>query len=115
MKTITQEKPKYDRKVQKFIKMFQCDSARISDINGKLFLIIGHKRNTKDDPGQWIDEKGEIRHWDYLLEQVVASGKSAKELMASAKQYKKFCGMTMGEYLNSLISKSIAKAKKITP
>lgn len=92
------------RLVRRFVRMFKCDTARITSPLGKHFLIIGHNRNTKDDPGAWMDEKGNRRDWDYVQEQVIASGDTEAELVASAKHYKKLCGMSMEEYLRSLAS-----------
>ena len=62
----------------KFLRMFECDSARIEVVGGKLFLII--------------DEK------------VIASGKNEKELMESAKEYMRLCDMTIEQYLEGLIN-----------
>ena len=92
------------RLVRRFVRLFKCDTARITSPMGKHFLIIGHKRNTKDDPGVWTDENGNRRDWDYVQEQVIASGDNEAELVASAKHYKKLCGMTMEQYLRSLVS-----------
>jgi hypothetical protein len=61
--------------IQRFLKMFGCDTARISRSMGKLFLIIGWKRNTKDDPGQWY-RNGEPIDFDYTHEEVIASGEN---------------------------------------
>lgn len=83
-----------------FRKMFCCDSSRISNPMGDMmFLIIGNKRNTKDDAGFWCDEHGNIKNWDYINESVIASGKTIKELIKSAKKYKKLLGMSWGEHL----------------
>lgn len=86
----------------KFIRMFRCDTARISCPGETMFLIIGHKRNTKDAPGQWVDENGNHKDWEYTAEQVVASGKTEKELINSAKCYKILCKMTMEDYLKNI-------------
>lgn len=90
----------------KCMKIIECDTARIrkfdSPIDGKLFLIIGFNRNTKDDPGQWsrdMNGKDPIPDWDYVAEKIVASGKTESELIESAKEYQRLCGMTMEEYL----------------
>ena len=87
----------------KCMKIIECDTARISKVCDTLFLIIGFNRNTKDDPGQWVEikENGtrENRDWDYINENTVASGKTEKELISSAEEYKRLCGMTMTEYL----------------
>ena len=92
------------RLVRRFVRMFKCDTARITSPLGKHFLIIGHNRNTKDDPGVWTDENGNRKDWDYVNEQVIASGDTEAELVASAKHYKKLCGMSMEQYLRSLAS-----------
>ena len=92
------------RLVRRFVRMFKCDTARITSLLGKHFLIIGHNRNTKDDPGVWMDENGNRKDWDYVNEQVIASGDTEAELVASAKHYKKLCGMSMEQYLRSLAS-----------
>ena len=87
----------------KCMKIIECDTARIRKfprwLGGKLFLIIGFNRNTKDDPGQWQDENGNPKDWDYIEEKTVASGKTDEELIESAKEYKRLCGITMTEYL----------------
>ena len=73
-----------------FIQMFGCDTARIVEPMDKLFLIIGTRRNTKDDPpehGKWF-KNGEPINFDYTEEKVIASGNTEAELMKSAKAYK---------------------------
>ena len=84
--------------IKYFRRMFDCDTVRISQPIKIMFLIIGHKRNTKDDPGQWIRD-GEPFDFDYTAEKTIASGKTKKELIASAKEYKRLCGITTKEYL----------------
>lgn len=96
------------RLVRRFVRMFKCDTARITSPLGKHFLIIGHNRNTKDNPGVWRDENGNRQDWDYVQEQVIASGDTEAELVASAKHYKKLCGMSMEQYLRSLASPNAA-------
>ena len=84
-------------------KIVECDTARISEASGTLFLIIGFNRNTKDDEGQWykMDKDGNQvpKDWDYVQESVVAHGKTEEQLIKSAEYYKKLCGMTMMEFL----------------
>lgn len=81
-----------------------CDTARISKPleDGKMFLIIGFNRNTKEDEGQWVHQDGERRDWDYVQESVIASGFTEKELIDSTKEYERLCGMTWEEYFNDL-------------
>lgn len=78
-----------------------ADTARISSpLGGRMFLIIGHRRNTKEDPGRWEDGAGNRwPDWDYVAEKVVAAGDTEAELIASAHDYKRLCGMTMAEHL----------------
>lgn len=72
-----------------FRRLFRADAARISSPLGeRLFLIIGTKRNTRQDQGRWVNEKGEFVDWDYLLESCVASGEDLSELVENAKYYK---------------------------
>ena len=82
-------------------KIIDCDTARISQTLGTMFLVIGFNRNTKDDEGQWI-KNGEPYDFDYMEEKVVASGNTEEELLASAREYKRLCGMTMEEYLSEI-------------
>jgi hypothetical protein len=93
---------KENKLIAKCREVIECDTARISKPGGKLFLIIGFNRNTKDDPGQWCSDAlgmEPIPDWDYVEEKVVASGKTEKELIESAEEYKRLCGMTIFEYL----------------
>jgi len=88
-----------------------CDTARISKPlgDGKMFLIIGFNRNTKDDEGQWVDENGVRRDWDYVQESVIASGFTEKELIDSTKEYVRVCGMTWEEYFADLREKELCR------
>jgi hypothetical protein len=83
-----------ERKLENvFVQMFGCDAARITNPLGvQMFLIIGHLRNTKQDEGQWI-RNGEPFDFDYLQEQVIASGTTIKELFKSARAYKRMLRM----------------------
>lgn len=88
-----------EKLISRFKQMFGCDSARISNpLGDTMFLIIGNKRNTKDDAGVWRDQHGNVKNWDYINEFVIASGKTEKELIKSAKEYKKLLGMSWPEY-----------------
>lgn len=88
-----------------------CDTARISKPleDGKMFLIIGFNRNTKDDEGQWVDENGVRKDWDYVQESVIASGFTEDELIASAKEYVRLCEMTWEEYFADLRTKEYCR------
>jgi hypothetical protein len=76
----------------KFKKMFGCDSVRISKPTDRLFLIIGYKKHTKDDTSSAWYKDGERIDFEYIAEQVIASGDSEEELIKSAKHYKNLLG-----------------------
>ena len=87
--------------------MLNCDESRIAKFPGKLFLIIGKWRSTRDDVGQW-EKNGEPIHFRYLAEKVVASGRNERELFASAREYKRISKLTAMEYLEEIFSKKRA-------
>lgn len=74
-----------------FKRMFHCSHVRISKPTGHLFLIIGNRRHTSKDDAQWF-KNGEPYDFYYIAEKVIASGKTLRELIASAKTYKKLGG-----------------------
>lgn len=92
--------------LRRFKRMFKCDSVRITKPLTTMFLIIGNKRSTRKDKREngsvWVDERGKEKHWTYTTEQVIASGDTEAELIASAKHYKRLTGMTMEQYLKQL-------------
>ena len=69
--------------------MFKCDEVRICRYPGRLFLILGWCRSTRQDGGSQWYRNGEPIHFRYLAEQVVASGRNEEELFESAKEYKR--------------------------
>ena len=79
---------KYEKLEKKFMKMFNADEARISKPIGKLFLIVGYKKHTKDDRLSYFEKNGKRIDFEYLQETVIASGNNAKELMRDAKELK---------------------------
>lgn len=90
-----------------FARLLKSDSARICRPGGgDMFLIIGYRRNTRDDPGVWVDGDGLRKDWDYTQEATVASGRTVRELIASAKHYQRLTGMTMLEYLRELFPRN---------
>ncbi len=99
-----------NRLVRRFCRMFKADTARLSaPLKKTIFLIIGFNRNTKDDPGQWVDQDGKVKNWNYVQESCIASGDTVDELIASAKHYKRLQGMTWEEFFsqpNKALSKS---------
>jgi len=85
-------------------KYVTCDTARISKPleDGKMFLIIGFNRNTKEDEEQWVNQDGERIDFDYVQESCIAAGKTKDKLIDSAKEYERLCGITWEEYFNEL-------------
>lgn len=71
-----------------------------------MFLILGWRKNTKTEReagrsrGQW-ERNGVPIDFDYTHEEVVASGKTEAELIASARYYKKLSGMSWDEYFRT--------------
>jgi hypothetical protein len=87
--------------------MFRADGSRFPcPLGEKIFLIIGTKRNTKMDKGQWVNEKGDAGHWDYLAEVCIASGSDVGGLIESARRYKFLEGKTGKWFLEEVLSKS---------
>lgn len=82
----------------RFKRLFKCDSARVVTYGKRSFLIIGHRRNTRQDNGQWCKDGVPI-DFDYLSETVVASGDTEKQLLASAREYRRLSKLTMAQYL----------------
>ena len=84
---LTEKKEKLLKRYFKIL--FKCDNVRfISPLKDKIFLVLGKKRNTKEDKGTWVNQNGEVQNWDYLIETTVASGHNISELIANAKRYK---------------------------
>ena len=73
--------------------MFACDTARISSPVGTHFLVLGWRKNTRENENsQWMrsdpDGTTERMDFDYIDEKVVASGRTKDELITSAEEYK---------------------------
>jgi len=75
-----------------------CDTARVINVDGILFLIIGYYRSNKNDDGQifWNNEPYDFM---YVNEHVIASGNSKSELIKSVKRYKKESKMSVKDLL----------------
>lgn len=93
--------------------MFGVDVARIVRYGGRQFLIIGERKNTADgeERGTWF-KNGKPWHFDYIQERVIASGNSDEELLDSAREYLRLCGLTMEEYLKEVTGKYKGRNKK---
>ena len=91
-----------DKLAKECMRYVKCDTARICKPLDTMFLIIGFNRNTKDDEGVWVNQNNERIDFDYVQENVVASGKTKADLIASAKEYQRLCGMTWEQYFEEL-------------
>lgn len=87
-----------------------CDTARISVAGGKMFLVIGEKRNTKDDSSQWYKDN-EPYDFDYIAERTVASGETVEQLLASAYEYVRVSKMSMEEFLREKLQDNNNESK----
>lgn len=104
MKTKTDD---YSELLKRCREIVECDTARISRplVDGRMYLIIGFNRNTKDDSGQYVDENGVRKDFNYVQESVVASGFTEEELITSVKEYVRLSGMTWEDYFGSIEGK----------
>lgn len=64
-----------------------CDTVRIVEAGSYRFALLGKFRNTREDPGVWLDEKGAVKHFDYVKETTVASGQTMPQLVESLRVY----------------------------
>jgi hypothetical protein len=83
--------------ITRFTRMFGCDTARIAKAGGLRFLVIGWNRwSVGEWVKTWVTDDGVVAHLDfnfnYVEEQVIASGGTDAELLASAKQYQALTG-----------------------
>jgi hypothetical protein len=74
--------------IAKAIRMFKCDTARISRPCHWMFLIIGTRKHTKDQSSGWYDQDGKRRDFAYTEEKVIASGKTVAKLLESMERYR---------------------------
>lgn len=91
----------FDELISRCREIVKCDSARISKPCDRMFFIIGFKRNTKNDSGQFI-KNGEPYDFDYVSETVIASGYTDEELISNVKEYQRLCGITWEQYFKEL-------------
>lgn len=70
--------------IQRAIVLFGCDSARIATPVERHFLILGWNARSENE---WLDQDGKTFNFNYVREQVVASGATLMELWSSAKYY----------------------------
>ncbi len=100
-----------------------CDFVEIDKLGGKLWLKTCWNRNTARDrekdiaegreSGQWVDETGTPRDWDYVYREVVASGEDEATLLKDAQDYHRILGMTIEDYLLEQAAKEQAAKEKV--
>ncbi len=71
---------------------FKCDSVRFSRPGRKTFLVLGWRKGTEEDIGQWY-RNGEPYDFDYLEEHCIASGNTLAEVWRSARECNALSGM----------------------
>lgn len=76
-----------------------CDTARITSPGETNFLIIGWKRRSD---GEWKTNNQPF-DFDYIQEQIVASGKNKDELIESIDKYAMIKDMEMDKYIEFLL------------
>lgn len=84
---------------EQYRELLDCEHAEISTYPDRMFLKIGKTRNTRDDSGAYWTKDGERIDFEYIDWTVVASGANDEELEASAREYKRLCGVTWEEYI----------------
>jgi len=85
----------------KCVHIVDCDVARISKYGDTMFYIIGFRDSTRHDKtGVWIDENGNRKDWEYIREQVIASGKTEEELLDSVREYKRLSRMSALDWMS---------------
>lgn len=95
---------------EEYTSLCGSDSARIAEFPGTKFLILGWNKNTKTereagrDAGQYFRD-GEPIDFDYLHEEVVASGGTDAQLEESVREYLRIRTMSMEEYLKECAKK----------
>ena len=67
--------------IKKCRQIIDCDVARISQPNDKMFLIIGVNVDTKLDHVKWTNDIGENINFEYVQESIVASGFNEEEMV----------------------------------
>lgn len=72
-----------------------CDTARVVEAGGKMFLVAGARRRSERE---W-EANGQPVSFDYVEERAIASGRTKEEVLASLSEYKRISGLTMEEYL----------------
>lgn len=78
--------------LRRFTRMFGCDTARIIKASGFRFLIIGKKRHTKNNKRWYWLRNGKRYDFEYTEEHVAASGRTERELLNSAREYRRLLG-----------------------
>lgn len=85
----------------------ECDAARVSrPLGSTMFLIVGFRRDTRDDPGQWY-ANGDPVDFEYFEEHVVASGGTPEELLADAKEYAEMLATDGAEWAERVLHEMV--------
>ena len=82
-------------------RLFRC-GVRLSVFpDGETFVVLRRRRSTLAVTArhgtEWRDETGAARHFNYFMEQVVASGRGCAAAWRSARQYRELGGRRPGD------------------
>jgi len=74
--------------IEKTKRLFRCDAVRLCRFPGAIFALLGWHR-TSD--GEWFDQDGAPRTFDYLEEKTVAHGDDLESLWVDIRRYRRLC------------------------
>ena len=93
------------KKLETLLKGIEHTSFRLTPVGDKIFLILIRTMTTKKMGGFfWVDENGIRKDFNYAREQVVASGKTDEELLASVEYYVKLSNMNTTDFLEERLN-----------
>lgn len=76
-----------------------------------MFLIIGFKKHTKDNPNIITYKNGKPFEYEYIEEKCIASGNNKEELIKDVKEYVRISKMNTIQYLYETINKKTKRKK----
>lgn len=101
MKDTSQELKEKDILFHEAMNLLSCDNVRICQPLHTMYLIVGYERKSEG----WVNQDDEPQEFDYLAEQVIASGDTYETLHESLLEYCRVKDMTMDHYMIDQIQK----------
>lgn len=68
---------------------YATSAGRVATYGDSMYAIIGYVRDTKNQPGGWVDGEGKSVDFEYIEEHVVGSGSDYQELRESVRDHKR--------------------------